>query len=545
MTQPRKYGSRWSGKLYPEVDRDHHQPEPHSYQTSYKRKIFQGSASNMARLVLSMVVAITLPPLLVHRMMPAEYSAWVLILQISAYVNLLELGLQTAIGKFVAEHDAIGNRAASSRILSSSFALLCVSATCGAAALGVVAWQVPRLFHQMPATLIGEAREAILIIGLSTVVALPFSAFLAVFTGLQRYGFPTALAMASKILVTASLIAVLLLHGELVQLAWVMAVFNLGTATSQYLGWRKWAKERVDFSWKLIDRETASRLVKYGSVLSIWSLALLLISGLDTVIVGHYDYRDTGYYGVAASAATFMVLVITNLFAPLLPAVSSLQAGRTPRQLGDMVIKATRYCGLLICLSGLPLLFGAYPLLRLWVGYDYAVRSALFLQVLVVGNAIRQFGYPYALIIVATGKQHLATVAGVTEAVVNITVSVYLVQRVGAVGVALGTLVGAFVSLGTHLLLSMKLTQSTALLSRRHLVRDGFVRPLLCVIPSVFFFLMRRGHGMTVFSTVWTLPWAVSTLGIAWFAVLTFSERLDLEKLIAGAWARRPHAVKS
>jgi O-antigen/teichoic acid export membrane protein len=78
---------------------------------SHKRKVLQGSASNLVRVLLSMLVSLVLPPFLVHRMAPTEYSAWVLILQLSAYVNLLDFGLQTAIGKFVAEYDASGDHA--------------------------------------------------------------------------------------------------------------------------------------------------------------------------------------------------------------------------------------------------------------------------------------------------------------------------------------------------------------------------------------------------------------------------------------------------
>ena len=85
----------------------------------------------MVRVLLSMLVSLVLPPFLVHRMAPAEYSAWVLILQLSAYVNLLDFGLQTAIGKFVAEYDASGNREASRRLLSTSFTLLAGTATIG------------------------------------------------------------------------------------------------------------------------------------------------------------------------------------------------------------------------------------------------------------------------------------------------------------------------------------------------------------------------------------------------------------------------------
>ena len=96
---------------------------------SHKRKVLQGSASNIVRVLLSMLVSLVLPPFLVHHMSAAEYGAWVLILQLSAYVNLLDFGLQTAIGKYVAEYDASGDRDASHNLVSTSFTLLALAAT--------------------------------------------------------------------------------------------------------------------------------------------------------------------------------------------------------------------------------------------------------------------------------------------------------------------------------------------------------------------------------------------------------------------------------
>ncbi len=231
------------------------------------RKILQGSVFNIARVVLSMVVALVLPPLLVHRMEPAEYGAWVLILQCSAYVNLLDFGLQTAVAKYVAEYDALDDRATSSRILSTSVAILCISALFGALVVVLIAWRVPQLFHQMPSSLIGDVRMGILAIGLSTVVALPFGPFLAVFTGLQRYGFPTVLSMLSKLFSSAALAVLLLMHGKLVQLVWVRTTFNLATALGQFLGWTAGRQPSCRLWPRLVSWTTAVRLVKYSCVL--------------------------------------------------------------------------------------------------------------------------------------------------------------------------------------------------------------------------------------------------------------------------------------
>jgi O-antigen/teichoic acid export membrane protein len=417
---------------------------------SQKRKVLQGSASNIVRVMLSMLVSLVLPPFLVHRLPAPAYSAWVLILQLSTYVNLLDFGLQTAIGKFVAELDAAGDREASHHIVSTSFTILAIGAVIAITGIAIMAGRIPPLFHQMPVSLVPEVRLGLLVVGSSAALALPFGAFSSIFAGLQQYTFPTVVAIGVRVLSAAGLIIVLLLHGGLVQMACVLAAFNVASAVAQFLGWRRFLRERVDFSFFMFHRGAAGRLARYGSVLSLWTIATLLISGLDTVIVGHYDYKNTGFYAIASSATNVMLVLISSMFGPLLPAMSSIQAKATPARLGEIAIRATRYCALLLCLLGMPLLVGSYPLLSFWVGRGYATRSALYLEVLVIGNVVRQLVYPYMIGVVATGKQHLATISAIAEASVNVALSIWLVQKFGAIGVAIGTLVGAFISVGAR-----------------------------------------------------------------------------------------------
>jgi O-antigen/teichoic acid export membrane protein len=159
------------------------------------------------------------------------------------------------------------------------------------------------------------------------------------------------------------------------------------------------------------------------------------------------------------------------------------------------------------------------------VGHDYASRSALFLEVLVLGNIIRELGYPYALVVVATGKQHLATLAAVSEAVVNVSLSIYLVEKIGAVGVAIGTVVGAVVSLGLHVVVSMKFTRSTISISRRRFLLEGLLRPLSGVIPSILFLPLWSRTAMLPLNPLWMAIWSVSTLVFIWFVGLKKAER--------------------
>jgi O-antigen/teichoic acid export membrane protein len=499
---------------------------------SRKRKVLQGSASNLIRVLLSMLVSLVLPPFLVHHMAASEYSAWVLILQMSSYVNLLDFGLQTAIGKYVAEYDAGGLRDASHSLISTSFTLLALAATLACAAVAGLALSVPKLFHQMPAALVPEVRIALLAVGLSSAFALPFGTFLSTFTGLQQYFFPTAVSIFTRIGTASALVFLLLMHCSLVQLALAMAAFNVATAAVQFLGWQRLVKQRVDFSFLFFDRRSAVKLVKYGSVLSVWSLASFFISSLDIVIIGHFRYADTGFYAIANGPANFMLALVSSAFGPLLPAVSSMQSSATPIRIGNLCIKMTRYCALFLFVLGLPLLFFAYPVLSLWVGKQYAAQSALYLEVLVLCNMVRQLASPYVLVVVATGKQHLATIGAILEALVNVTLSIWLVQRIGAVGVAIGTLIGAFVGLGMHLLVSIPLTRKAIQMDRSRFLLYGIARPFLMLIPSLFLLPFWRRTGMLPAQPGVLALWAAVSSAIAWKVVLTAEDRQEFGSFI-------------
>jgi O-antigen/teichoic acid export membrane protein len=503
------------------------------------RKFLHGSASYIVRLALAFLVGLVLPPVLVRHLSQAEYSAWVLILQLGTYVNLLDLGMQTVVAKFVAEYHATGDRDAGHRVLSSSFSLLSIAALLGAVLTCIMVWRIPQLFHQMPAHLLPQVRFSLFIIGLSFSFALPFSPFLSAFTGLQEYGFPTVLSVFSRSATAVVLIALALCHSSLAHMAAAMVLVNVTTALAQFLGWKRYASQRLHFSFFFMDRQATAQLLRSGGILTIWTLGGLLVSGLDTVIVGHFDYAHTGFYAIAVTATNLMIFIVGSLFAPLLPAVSAMQTTSTPTEIGDLTIRSSRYSTLILCMVGLSLLVGAYPLLALWVGHDYAAQGAIFLQILVLGNLVRQMIYPYAVIVMATDTQRLATLATVSEAIVNVSVSIFLARKIGAVGVAIGTVVGAFVSMGLHLTVSMRLTRSAIDLSRWNYVRQGLLRPLACIFPLFLLIPSWTANSMLPADRFALAIWLVTTLLIAYLFGLTPSDRQTahrrLQKLLRSA----------
>jgi O-antigen/teichoic acid export membrane protein len=175
--------------------------------------------------------------------------------------------------------------------------------------------------------------------------------------------------------------------------------------------------------------------------------------------------------------------------------------------MGTLLEKITRYNTITLLLTGLPLIVLAFPILRIWVGPDYASHTIPYLRILVVANVVRNLCAPYATMVTATATQKSVIAAAVSEAVVNLACSLYLGWRFGAIGVAIGTLVGAFVSVFVHFGVSMRLSRAVISISRAQLLFRGILAPCMLALPSLLllphWWSARNLHLISSLSMAW------------------------------------------
>jgi len=459
------------------------------------------------------------------------YGAWVLILQLAAYVSYLDLGIQMAVSKFVAEYHAKGDNVAAGDHASAGLVLMMFAGILGIVLTLVLAWQVPRLFAAMPVDLYYDVRIGVILVGSSLSFGLVCAIYSAVFIGLQRYWIPMTISIVNRASFAAVVVAVVALHGNLAAMGVAVALVNVITGLLQVAAWRKNASH-IPLSAGLVEYRALKNVARYCSLQSISTAAMLCISGFDLAIVGHFDYAQTAYYSIAILPTNFVLLIMSSLVSPLMPASSAMSTHRSPAEMADFVTKITRYTTVLLLLTGLPLIVCGLPLLRLWVGAEYAIHTLKYLRILVFANVIRNLCAPYATVICATGRQAPATAAAIAEAVVNLGSSVYLASRYGAIGVAIGTVLGSVVSVALHFTVTIPLTRQTLAISRRQLFLRGLLRPACIAIPSLAL-LPFWGSAGAALSPQWAVIWGISTLMLAWYIGLTATERTDLMRLFS------------
>jgi O-antigen/teichoic acid export membrane protein len=367
----------------------------------------RNSSMSIARLLLATAVGFLLPSFLIHRLPVDTYSAWVLILQMSAYVSYLDFGIQTGISKYVAEFEARKDIAGAGRRASAGLFLLIVVSSMGVVLTLVLAWRAPHLFHEMPASFDHGMQLGLILIGLSTAFSLFCSIFASIFIGLQRYAVPMGLALANKVLFVAAVMGAVYFHGGLAVMGALVALVNVTTGAMHFVAWRRIASH-IRLSLRGLDYSVVRKMLAYCSTLATWSVAMLLISGLDVTIVGRYDFVHTGFYSIATAPTNFMLAIIGAALAPLMPAASASSVHRLPSEMGALLAKATRYTTSLLLLTGLPLMVGGYWILRIWVGHAYAVQVIGYMRILVLANILRNLCAPYANMLVATESQRFA-----------------------------------------------------------------------------------------------------------------------------------------
>jgi len=448
------------------------------------RQFIKNALANLGRGGGAAVLGVLLPPLLVRLMAPSSYAVWVLILQTSAYAGYLNFGLQTAIGRYVAYANELGDKEQRDSVFSTALVGLCAAAGIYLLSLVGIIVAVHAVFPSVPVALIAPMRLALILVGVSMAVDLPASACNGVFVGMARYELP-ALTTGGGRLAAAAGISLMAVTGQsFLAMAATLAVTNILSNVAQIMMLRRVAPD-VRFSRSLVCRSTARELYGYCVGLTVMAFSGLLVSGFDLILVGHFDFSVVVPYSVSASIVALIAGALVAVIGVILPHAAALHARQKAEEMGTLVVAMTRLSLLILVLTGIPVIVYAGPILKIMVGASFAESGTPLLAMLLIANMIRLIGAPYSTILVAAGQQSYIKISPLSEGISNFLASIALGYFLGGIGVAIGTLVGSFFSLGSHFFYSIPKTRSAIAISRKDLVFSGVLAPLFWTFPLV------------------------------------------------------------
>jgi O-antigen/teichoic acid export membrane protein len=193
--------------------------------------------------------------------------------------------------------------------------------------------------------------------------------------------------------------------------------------------------------YRLVTRVEYRQLSSIVLTLGVGTVAMLLISGVDVIVVGVVEFQRVQPYSLATSLVLVFASGYTIIGAALLPAFSELEA-TNDRAGTERLLWRTSVIGCSVLGSGLVILVAlAHPIVGRWAG-PYADQAIPVFVILASAQALRLSLLPAATFLFSSTDHRYARRIVVTEASVNLTSSIVLGLLFGYKGVAVGTLVG-------------------------------------------------------------------------------------------------------
>jgi O-antigen/teichoic acid export membrane protein len=399
-------------------------------------------ASNYLRFLAGMVVVFFLTPYIVSRIGVDLFGLWSLIFAVVGIFGLLDLGFATAAVKYVAEltakkdHDARNQVLATLVVVYSALGVVCLLL------VAALAGKAPSWFD-----LTGDQCEAftlaLWLLGTAVALGFPLSLFKAVLVGSGRMALVNLVELGTT-LGNAALIVVLLESGYgLLGLAASTAATML-LATLLLIPFAYRLTPDLSLSPGRFERGRVRELGSYSFYFFIANVAVLIILRIDPVVIKAFlPLSAVAVYAVAAKVAEYTYLLNKQFSNALMPLVSQSRGADDPGTVRRVLIDGTRFL-MAIAVPFIALLFFyAEDIIQLWMGEEFA-GSAPLLRILLVAVLFTSVQLNAANVLGMTGHHRFVAFSMAASALVNLILSILLIQHWGLTGVAIATLVAAF-----------------------------------------------------------------------------------------------------
>jgi O-antigen/teichoic acid export membrane protein len=444
-----------------------------------KKRFAINVVMNWVAMATGMVVPFFLTPFVVRHLGPVAYGVWILAVSTVAYLNLLDLGLRSAIVRYVSKNTATGGIEETKKVVEAALWFRLAIAAAIALLSIVLAFAFPHLF-KVPPDLQRAAQITVLLCALGVAIALVSGVFGAVLSGINRFDVLSSTIVAQTL---ARAVGVLLIlhsgHGLIALAYWELAVgagvalLTIGSALKIYPPCR--------IRLTRPDMATLKMIWSYSFKTFIIIIAVQIVFYTDNLVVGAFlSVGAVTLYSIAGSLAMYSGQISTAMGSTFIPMASRLDAAGEAKNLQRLLLRGTQAALGLMLPIGLTLLLRGKTFIGLWMGPQYSQTSGTILQILLISQFFTIANSTGGQIAYGIDKHKSVAQWAAIEAAFNLTLSLILVKVTGLYGVAWGTSISMAI---IHLIFWPRFVKKELGIPIRRYLWEGWAKVTLCSIP--------------------------------------------------------------
>lgn len=479
--------------------------------------------SNWFGLVVLAASTALLTPVMVHHLGAVNYGVWILASSVLDYYGLLDLGMRSAMFRYISLFRGASQREEVDRTFSSALFLVSLTAVLIGLLSVIVAWILPRFLH-VQGTTPRVFGWLLFLLGTSVAVMFPTRMLATYISAHNRWDLYNAAGIANTITRAIAIVVILRLGYGILALAIVTVVVAF-SSMGQHIVFLFIADPRVHVNRRLISfsriRELfgfsmRSLLVSLGDYLRFYSDSAVIAAVLTVSLVTPFN--------VATRLIECFKSIVIAAGGPVFGAMTELSGGGRQQDLKNLLLRSTRFLAFLSILGGVLLIVDGGPLLRLWVG-DGFVAAYPVIAILAFGYMINLAQHPMLLIVIAKGQHGPLGWWSIAEGVLNIILSIVWGMSHGLLGVAMGTIVPM---LFVKVIIQPWYALKAAELGAWEYLRNGLGRP---IVVGLLFAIAARAISISAEPTALVFAAMLASqvsvfIAAVWFFGLDRAERL-------------------
>lgn len=400
------------------------------------RLIARNAVWSFSAEIVSIIIGLLTLPFIIRGLGTDSFGvlslAWVLL----GYFGMFDLGLSRAATKLVSEALGKGETQSVPQVIGTTLTL---QLGLGLVAGIVVAVSVPYLATRVlriPIALLPQAESSFYILAACVPVVLTSSSLRGTLEALQRFDLISYVRIPTNSLMFLCPVALLPLGVRLRGIVLAMALVRTGAMLAYFvLCLRLVCPSLGGFSFHKV---FVKRLAGFGSWITVSNVAGPILVYVDRFVLGSMmSVSAVAYYAAPADMVNRLLVLPSSLSATLFPAFSTLNAGGEEDKRRELFARALKFTVLVLGPSAAVIAAFSPDILRLWLGAEFAQKSATALAVLALAVFVNGLAFFPSVLLQGVDKPEVTALFHVIELPVYLGTIWFLVDRLGILGAAL------------------------------------------------------------------------------------------------------------
>ena len=492
------------------------------------RSLAKSSLWNLAGFGLPLLAALIAVPAILHRLGPERFGILAIAWAIIGTASMLDLGIGRSLTRLVAKHRTTPQAAELPSMVFTSVALLGVLAVLAALLLlALRRWLVIDLFH-IDAGHAAEAERAIALLAVSLPFVLCSGALQGVLDGYLRFDLSNLVRIPVSALNYLAPLCVLPFTDDLGWLVGATVLVRICACAAHAFLVQRLLREAGATAH--VRPALLAPVLTVGGWMTVSTIIATLIVYLDRFVIGAFSsMQEVAFYATPFEVVTRLSMLPGAVSVALLPMFSAI-AAESRDEVERFFGSGLRYVVLLLFPAALLIALFAHEGLALWVGEEFADKSAGVARMLAAGVFVNGLAFVPFTLLYAVGRADVVARLHLAELPVYALLLWQFVLRFGAEGAAAAWTLRVIVDAALLFVLARQLHPALDL-------------RLFRVTVAAFAGLAALAIAAALPSTAARAAYAVAMLAafttFAWWRLLAPAERLALGRIMRRGQDRR------